>query len=355
MRDAAYASSADAKTPKETYPGIRAALNVVADHHSQFVEPGNTKDFNAGVSLNLGMTIAEGYIARIQEHGPAERAGLKAGMKILSINGIPMSDESQRLVAMSMSSGKDSTIIASDGRKRPDAYIIHPVKGSRDFPPSGEMLRGRFGYVEVTAFGGTEAAAKRYTDQLSSIVRSLDNSRGLKGWIVDLRLNGGGNMYPMIAGLGALFGDGDLGSFHGPAQSVTWGYYAGEAKAGNEAFAKVPKPYTLKHAGAPIVVLIDKYTASSGEAVAVSFKGMPNVVFIGEPTRGLTSGNEVHTLSDGAILLLCEGFDADRTGKVYSGPIAPDVRAATNWWQYRTNNDGGLKAGLDWLAGLAHG
>lgn len=54
----------------------------------------------------------------------------------------------------------------------------------------------------------------------------------LVGWIVDLRGNGGGNMWPMIAGVGPVLGEGTAGAFVDPDDNVTlWGYANGASIA----------------------------------------------------------------------------------------------------------------------------
>ena len=66
------------------------------------------------------------------------------------------------------------------------------------------LVDGRFGYVRVPFYSGASKAA--LTDSLQEALRDLDG-RGACGWIVDLRMNGGGNVWPMTAGIGPLLGD----------------------------------------------------------------------------------------------------------------------------------------------------
>jgi len=67
------------------------------------------------------------------------------------------------------------------------------------------------GYVRVNAFGGADAAAVRaFADSVQDQIRAADGP-ALAGWIVDLRGNGGGNMWPMIAGVGPVLGEGIAG------------------------------------------------------------------------------------------------------------------------------------------------
>src|SRR5262249_15332217 len=61
------------------------------------------------------------------------------------------------------------------------------------------------GYVRVLAFGGSESAAITYSSVIRAVLAHYDTTA--TGWIVDLRGNSGGNMWPMVAGIGPLLGD----------------------------------------------------------------------------------------------------------------------------------------------------
>ena len=73
-----------------------------------------------------------------------------------------------------------------------------------------------------------------------------------------------------------------------------------------------------------MAVITDGATASAGEAVAIAFRGRSGTRSFGTPTCGLTTSNTPFALSDGSTLWLATSFDADRTRRIYDGPIAPD-------------------------------
>ena len=77
----------------------------------------------------------------------------------------------------------------------------------------------------------------------------------------------------------------------------------------------------------PIAILTDEWTASSGEAVLLAFRGMENVRTFGAATAGYASVNMVYSLYDGAQLWLTVAADVCvRTGEVFSeDPVSPDV------------------------------
>lgn len=93
----------------------------------------------------------------------------------------------------------------------------------------------------------------------------------------------------------------------------------------------------------PVAVLTDERTASSGEAVAVAFRGMPAARSYKAATHGFSTGNEVVRLPDGALLVITTCRFADRAGQLYGGPLIPDVPAVDT---SRTTN----RTGVPWVA-----
>lgn len=212
--------------------------------------------------------------------------------------------------------------------KADGTYIYNPVPlaACSDANVGAVSLPATVGYVKV---GGTSAqgdAAVQFALAIQNEIAAADDDR-LTGWIVDTRNNSGGNMYPMIAGIGPVLGEGVAGVFIDADGSTTrWGYAAGSAWLGGEgsAVVTVPAPYRLRRANAKVAVLTNCGAASSGEAVVVSFRARPNTRSFGTPTRGLSTANKGFPLADGATLFLTAAVMADRTAAPYGAAIAPD-------------------------------
>lgn len=87
---------------------------------------------------------------------------------------------------------------------------------------------------------------------------------------------------------------------------------------------KTSKHVTLAdHQRQQIVVLTGPKTSSSGEILALAFKGMPRARLMGEPTAGLTTANTTYDLYDGSTLVLTICREADRHGNICEGKIIP--------------------------------
>lgn len=121
-------------------------------------------------------------------------------------------------------------------------------------------------------------------------------------------------------------GSGQLGSFKDPdGRGASWSYENGEAKSDSRTFAKtLNAPVILPVEAPPVAVLVGPTTASSGEAVAIAFRGRSLTRLFGATTRGLTTSNRVFPLSDGSLLNLTTAAFADRMGTQYENGVTPD-------------------------------
>lgn len=194
------------------------------------------------------------------------------------------------------------------------------------------------GYIKVPSYGESD---NQLSIDLQNNIKDQDRE-SLVGWIVDLRGNTGGNMWPMLAGVGPILGEGIAGYFIGPDDSAgSWGYQDGKSLAGSDAQATVPNPYELIHPDPKVAVLIDGATASSGEAIAMSFKNRPNTRLIGRNTCGLSTGNSTFTLSNGDMLYLTTVRLADRNKQWSEGAIAPDINV--------NDPEGDVPTAIEWI------
>lgn len=197
------------------------------------------------------------------------------------------------------------------GADNPTCKGITPI-----MPPADKEI----GYVKIGGFSGTQQQANDFAQGIQNVIKAAD-TESLKGWIVDLRGNYGGNMWPMMGGIGPVLGEGTSGYFIDPENNtIEWGY-----KNGNTLGFQFSNPYILKKQNPRVAIFIDEATASSGEAIAVAFKARPNTKFFGKATCGISTANQSYNMSDGAVLYLTVSTMADRTKKIYGKKIEPDV------------------------------
>lgn len=212
--------------------------------------------------------------------------------------------------------------------------------------PEGRLLESRLGYVSLPGFVGGDEASTEYATTVQQLIRQLD-SQSPCGWIVDLRQDIGGNMWPMLAGIGPILGEGRVGMFVTPGgQQTSWYYEDGQARLEKAVLAQANGPaYHLASASPPVAVLTGSSTASSGEAIVVAFRGRPNARSFGEATNGRSTGNSTFVLSDGVWILLTISTFADRTGTIYGDKIPPDELVA----EAQEDSDPIIQAAVEWL------
>lgn len=189
-----------------------------------------------------------------------------------------------------------------------------------------EQLDPSTAYITIPWVNSTDKdICTRVADSLQQLIREYDQ-RGVSRWVIDLRKNTGGNCWPMLTGIGPLLGEGVCGYFVRNQESVPFSYQNGKTYQGKNIRGAVSgTPYGLTMPVEKIVLLTGPKTASSGEIIALAFKGRPDVVMVGQPTAGMTTANATYTLSNNAMLVLTVCQEADRNGKIWSGKLQPDI------------------------------
>lgn len=217
------------------------------------------------------------------------------------------------------------------------------------------LLQGKFGYLALPGlYSLNETEQIDYATTLARQLQTLQQSKPC-GWVVDLRNDTGGNMWPMLSGLSALFGEGRIGAFSVPGEEATiWENNKGHistTSSGERRNFNLVAPQFLESipTSTPVAVLIGPSTTSSGEATAIAFIGRPNARLFGENSGGLTTGNLPNVLSDGAHLLISGSYMTDRTGHQYQHGIKPDVVVKSDATKTERAYDEVIKSAVAWL------
>lgn len=218
--------------------------------------------------------------------------------------------------------------------------------------PTATLVAEGIGYVDVPEFQGGGQDGNDLVLEYHRLIEAIDTLGVTCRWVVDLRGNMGGNMWPMVAGIGPILGEGTAGSFLYPDSIVTpWYYEAGAA--GIEDFSSIAatdEPYTLVSPLPFVAVLTDSLTASSGEAVAVAFRGRDGARSFGEPTYGVSTVNAGYQLTDGAVMFLTVATLVDRLGTVYGTALEPDELLSDGTKTGDPATDLVLAAAIEWLS-----
>lgn len=178
------------------------------------------------------------------------------------------------------------------------------------------------GLLELPGFFTLES--NQYIKNFDDIVHALKKLKGKKKLILDLSKNTGGNMYPWLAALASLYDTECVGYFDYKYKKTKdkWlikkdGVYCGKKKW----FKKINKDNVSFE---KIAILVSSQTSSSGEAIAISFRGQNNVKIFGQKTANFTTGNE--EFKNGELTIwLSTCLMQDRKQRDYGNGINPDV------------------------------
>jgi len=305
VRTEAFKRAGGAFNPIDTYPAIYWALVQLGD---------------PGAHLRLPPGLYPDQIALLQQ---AERD---------AVNNAPAAAREQTSIPTPFTS-----------RRLPEGHIV--------------TVQGRnFGYVVLPRCSAKDNdGLLLYAADVRRILTDL-TAQSPKGWIVDLRGNTGGNMWPMMAGIGPILGDGSVGSFVANDGNVSWFYQDGKTGTRNPAGLETvsltlqEEPVLQTPSVAPVAVLVDSSTASSAEAITIAFHGRPASRSFGSRTAGKSTAVQPFKLDDGAELYVTTAIDADRSGKAYPDGFTPDQVVSFNGGSMpQESNDQALLAAQTWL------
>ena len=186
------------------------------------------------------------------------------------------------------------------------------------------LLEDNIGYLRIpgmqfTGKQDTDKNAQKLNDSLCHLLR-----RNVKGLVIDLRLNGGGAMYPMILGVQQLLEKGQIGSFQSK-KNEKW-YLTEDSFSFDTTVLTTIKPdCAIDGLTIPISFLISPPTGSSAEFLLIAFKGRPKTILVGTETAGFTTGVEGFQINDATSVLLSTSYGKDRLGTVYKTAFKPDI------------------------------
>ena len=311
---------------------IKGMFSGLNDPYSQYYtkeEFDNLTQQTSGSFVGIGVYISpseeDDHITIIApiEGSPAEKSGIKAGDKILKVDGKVVSAKNSD-EAVSMMKGKKGTEVELTIKR---GEQILDVKVTRDKIVSKtvdeKVLDDNIGYIKITSF--TEHTNKEFETALKTLKQS-----NIKGLIIDLRDNPGGllNVCKDIAD--SLIGEGTI-------------VYTKDNK-GNTEYLKSDK----EKLGLPIVVLTNEGSASASEILTGAIIDNKAGISVGTTTFGKGLVQSVRGLKDGTGYKLTTAQYFTPNGEYINGKgIKPTIEekdeekqlsVAIDWLKQKINN-----------------
>jgi carboxyl-terminal processing protease len=310
--------SADKSIYKGAIPGMLRTL----DPHSNFFDPKdleNLREEQRGHYYGVGMQVqgrgGKTIVMAPFVGSPAYKAGIRPGDVIVAVNDTPTANLDSTKVADLLKGPKGTPVaikIAREGTDDPLVFKIVRDEINRKSVPDAFLLKPGIGYVKLEQFNETTS------HEMEESLKAMDEDK-MKGLILDLRGNPGGLLNEAVAVGDHFLNKGDVIVSHKGRASAEHAY---TARTGNHG-----RDY-------PIVVLVNRNSASAAEIVSGALQDHDRAWVLGDNTFGKGLVQTVYPLVENTGLALT-------TAKYYtpSGRLIQRDYSNTSFFDYYYRNN----------------
>lgn len=332
------------RTNEDAYVAINTMVASLNDPYTKFLDPKEFADETSsikgslkGIGIQIGVKDGKLMVIAPIEDTPAERAGLQADDEILEIDGVSTKGITVDKAADKIR-GKEGTQVTLLVKRKdvdPKTYTITraeiEIKSISQKLPTDMTIPNDFCYIRLSSFISRNAAT-----EFGNI---LNTNRNKKGFIIDLRSNPGGLLTNAIY-ISDMFLDGGT-----IVSTVDRDGY----KETQRASAGV---YTKK----PVVVLINKGSASASEIFSGAMKDNHRAVIIGEQSFGKGLVQEINKLPyESGINITIQKYLTPNGTDINKKGITPDIVVKLTEDDVKNKNDLQLKKAVEVLSKMTSG
>ena len=305
---------------KKLIEAALAGMMTALDPHSNYLPPSNYDDLRErteGQYSGVGLTIsADGGMVKVispMDDSPAAKAGVQAGDVISSIEGQNAAGLTVSQVSEKLRGAVGTSVKVTFLRDGSDPLEVTLTREVIKVQSVTGRVEGDFGYLRVSTFN--ENTGRELNEAIAKIKAEKP---GVKGYVLDLRNNGGGLLNAAIDVSDAFLERGEIVSQRGRKPEQIQRYSA--------------KPGDIT-GGLPLVVLVNYGSASASEIVAGALKDHQRATIVGLTSFGKGSVQTVIPLrqgQDGALSITTARYYTPSGASIQKIGIEPDLEVARN-------------------------
>jgi len=308
----------DEKTEEELIGAAIDGMVGALDPHSQYYTPDQFHAFQDGLSgqfggLGIEVTMGEDGLVHVVtpiDDTPAARAGVLAGDLITGIDGAPVLGMTLDDAIGLMRGEPDTEITITIARAGvEDEFDVTLTRAIIHSPQVRTEIFGDIAYLRLTVFG--TQTFEEFADAVLDLTQEIGPNR-VKGFILDLRNNGGGSLDTAIAIADGFLESGEIVSTRGREARDNQHYNARRGDLTD---------------GKPVIVLINGGSASASEIVAGALQDQGRATIVGSVSFGKGSVQTVFPLGTelGAIRLTTARYFTPSGRSIQDVGVVPDI------------------------------
>jgi carboxyl-terminal processing protease len=313
-----YVDKAALDPTKLAYGATRGLVDAVGDTgHTRFLTPADVTASHqslsgsiTGIGARMSQVNADFVVQSVVPDSPAQKAGLRAGDIVISVDGVPVAGKTLDEVVSSIRGDAGTTVKLEIGRQGAAPSVLAIVRAQISVPAvSWAMVPGT-----KTADIRIEEFSKGVTDGLKGALAAAKEA-GATAVVLDLRDNPGGYVDEAIGVASVFLSSGTV--------------YQERDASGTVKPIPVRTGPGERATDIPLVVLVNVGSASASEIVAGALQDAGRAKIYGQTTFGTGTVLNEFGLSDGSALLVGTVEWLTPTGRqIWHNGIAPDVTVA---------------------------